>query len=107
MLRYLGIFHILFICLPRFSSLHQEMALLVHSLTCQLVRCPFLLTLSFSLSTFSFFSHVFKCLIAKDSNIAGFTICADWGKASRSYEISIVFTYAASIVCTSRFRGCW
>jgi hypothetical protein len=73
----------------------------------KLVRCSFLLTLSFSPSTFSFFSHDFKCFIPKDSNIAGFTFCADRGKASRSYKISIVFTYAASIVCTSPFRGCW
>src|SRR5215211_1973114 len=76
----------------------------------KLVRCSLLLTLSFSLSTFSFFSHLshdFKCFIPKDSNIVGFTICADGDKASRSYKISIVFTYAASIICTSPFRGCW
>jgi acetyl esterase/lipase len=65
------------------------------------------LALSFSLYFFSLFSHDFKCFIPKDSNIAGFTICADWDKASRTYEISILFTYAASIVCTSPFRGCW
>jgi hypothetical protein len=75
---------------PLFKDLYEE--------AWKLVRFSFLLTLSFSLSTFSIFSYDFKCFISKDSNIAGFTICADWDKASRSYEISIVSTYAASIV---------
>lgn len=58
----------------------------------------------FSLSSLS---HDFKRFVSKDSNITGFTISADWYKASRTYEISIAFTYAASIVRTSPFCGCW
>ena len=55
----------------------------------------------------SHLSHDFKRFVSKDSNITGFTISADWYKASRTYEISIAFTYAASIIRTSPFCGCW
>jgi hypothetical protein len=61
----------------------------------------------FSLFLLSLFSYDFKCFMPEDSNIAGFTIYADWGKASGTYEISIMFAYTASIVCSSPFRGCW
>lgn len=55
----------------------------------------------------SFLSHYFKYFIAKDSNVAGLTICADWSEASRTYEISILFTDMASIKCAPPFCECW
>jgi hypothetical protein len=73
---------------------------------CALLLQPFDIVI-YLFTFFSLFSHVLKCSVPKDSNIAGFTICAYWDKASRSYEISIAFTYAASIVCSSPFQGCW
>jgi hypothetical protein len=53
------------------------------------------------------FYYDFKCFRPKDSNIAGFAIYADWGETSWTYEVSILFAYFASIVCTSPFPGCW
>lgn len=45
----------------------------------------------------SFISLYFKCFIAKDSDVSSLTISADWGKASGTYEICILFTNVASI----------
>jgi hypothetical protein len=63
---------------------------------------PFFLFLPF----LSLFYRDFKCFISKDSNIAGFAIYADWGKTSWTYEVGILFTYLASIVCPLPFLGC-
>ena len=69
---------------------------------------PFSLYCHFiSLLFLSLFSRDLKCCVPKGSNIAGFTICTYRDKASGSYEISIVFTHVASIVCSSPFHECW
>jgi hypothetical protein len=94
---------------PIHFSLHEILQKIVSPCTLQLHPLDTLISSLSILFLFSLssLSHDFKRFVSKDSNITGFTISADWYKASRTYEISIAFTYSASIVRTSPFCGCW